>query len=148
MAGEREILIPMEVSPLSSLKAVAVRLQPGEDIRKQLGSLCERHGWTAVSVLSGIGSLTGATLRLAQQPDWITVDRPLEILSLSGTLSPNGGHLHVAVSDGAGTVMGGHLGSPSPIRTTAEMVLGVLEGVEFFRRPDPDTGDEELTFRA
>jgi predicted DNA-binding protein with PD1-like motif len=47
----------------------------------------------------------------------------LEILSLSGTLSRDGAHLHIAVASSNGTVIGGHLCSGSLARTTAELEI-------------------------
>ena len=44
-----------------------------------------------------------------------------EILSLSGTLSPDGAHLHIALVDSRGAVIGGHLCVGSLVRTTAEL---------------------------
>ncbi|MGA1484026.1 MAG: PCC domain-containing protein, partial [Vulcanococcus sp.] len=68
----------------------------------------------------------------------------LEILSLSGTLSPDGAHLHVAIADRNGTVIGGHLCAGSLVRTTAELVIGLLPEWQFRRELDPATGYAEL----
>jgi predicted DNA-binding protein with PD1-like motif len=60
-------------------------------------------------VISGIGSLSVVQLRLAGQQESTTITGDLEILSLAGTLSPDGVHLHIAVAGSSGTVIGGHL---------------------------------------
>lgn len=75
---------------------------------------------------NGIGSLSTARLRLAGKQRSTHLRGDLEILSLSGTLSPNGAHLHIAVADASGAVIGGHLCSGSLVRTTAELVIGLL----------------------
>lgn len=67
-----------------------------------------------------------------------------EIISLTGTLSPSGPHLHISISDPSGAVFGGHLQDGSIIRTTAEIVAGELEDWEFTRELDPRTGFKEL----
>ena len=68
----------------------------------------------------------------------------LEILSLCGTLSPDGSHLHIAVADRNGAVIGGHLCAGSLVRTTAELVIGLLPHWQFRRELDPATGYTEL----
>jgi uncharacterized protein len=65
-------------------------------------------------------------------------------VALSGTLSTDGPHLHLAVARADGTVAGGHLLPGSTVRTTAEIVLGLLPGLAFDRPPDPETGYNEL----
>jgi predicted DNA-binding protein with PD1-like motif len=67
-----------------------------------------------------------------------------EILSLSGTLSPDGAHLHIALADSRGAVIGGHLCAGSLVRTTAELVVGLLPEWRFSRELDAVTGYAEL----
>jgi len=64
--------------------------------------------------------------------------------SLAGTLSPDGAHLHIAVADSRGAVIGGHLCAGSLVRTTAELVVGLLPEWQFRRVLDPATGYAEL----
>ena len=80
----------------------ALRLNPGDDLREALAS---HTGF----VVAGIGSLVQAELRFAGEPGPTRVDGPLEILTLSGTLTPDGAHLHISVSDASGRVLGGHV---------------------------------------
>jgi hypothetical protein len=54
------------------------------------------------------------TLRLANctsnnKNETVSLDERFEIVSLTGTLSRHGAHLHVAVADFQGNVVGGHL---------------------------------------
>jgi len=58
-------------------------------------------------VISGIGSLSVARLRWAGQEAITTLTGDLEILSLAGSLSPDGVHLHIALADSTGAVVGG-----------------------------------------
>jgi uncharacterized protein len=127
------------------MTAVPMRLLPGDDLKLALDRLVVDKGWRAVTVLSGIGSLTRAMIRYADKPEPSRVDGPLEILSLSGTLASFGGsHLHVAVADATGRVLGGHVKEGCVVRTTAEIVLGVLDGYTFHREHDPKTHHPEL----
>ena len=85
--------------------------------------------------------LQAYALRLAPGDD---LRGALEIVSLVGTLGPDGAHLHLAVSDAAGKVSGGHVVASCVVRTIAEVVLGELAGLEFARGFDAATDYREL----
>lgn len=124
-----------------------VRLTPGADLRRALEALSGAPGADAAFVVAGIGSLVNARLRYAGEPVETDLAGPLEILSLSGSLSASGAHLHASVSDASGRVLGGHLGHGSIVRTTAEILLAPLPGWSLAREPDPATGFMELVVR-
>lgn len=121
-----------------------LRLQPGHDLRQSL------EVWAAAEMPGGgfvvcaIGSLVDARLRLADQRDEILVQGPLELLTLAGSLSPDGAHLHAAVADAQGQVVGGHLGHGCVIRTTAEVLVCGVPGWQLGRAQDAGTGFKEL----
>jgi predicted DNA-binding protein with PD1-like motif len=94
---------PMQTLPL--------RIGAGHDLRAVLDALVAEHRVQAAFVLQGIGSLSVACIRFAGRPDCTTLRGDLEILTLGGSLSPDGPHLHVSVADAAGRVTGGHLGA-------------------------------------
>jgi predicted DNA-binding protein with PD1-like motif len=121
-----------------------LRFAPGTDLVGALDDARRDNGWTAAFVVSGVGSLQSAALRYADASDPVELAGPLELVSLSGTLSLDGPHLHGAVSDAQGRVSGGHLKSGAKVRTTAEVLVAVLPDVVFRRRPDPRTGYAEL----
>jgi hypothetical protein len=126
------------------MKVVPLRLSPGDDLRLSLEAWMALQQAQAGCVISGIGSLSVAQLRLAGQQECTTITEDLEILSLAGTLSPDGVHLHVAVADSRGTVIGGHLCAGSLVSTTAELLVGLLPEWRFWRQLDPATGYAEL----
>jgi predicted DNA-binding protein with PD1-like motif len=130
------------------MRVVPLRLSPGDDLRVALETWMAQQQAQAGCVISGIGSLSVAQLRLAGQPESTTISGDLEILSLAGTLAPAGVHLHVAVADSTGTVIGGHLCAGSLVRTTAELVVGLLPEWRFCRQLDPATGYAELQITA
>jgi predicted DNA-binding protein with PD1-like motif len=121
-----------------------LRLAPGADLLEALDDARKAQGWTAVFVTAGIGSLHGANLRYADQREATSIAGPLELVSLSGTLSLDGPHLHASVADAHGRVYGGHLKPGAIVRTTAEILLTELTDVVFRRRPDATTGYDEL----
>jgi uncharacterized protein len=129
------------------VRTVAVRLLPGQDLRRELLAVAERERIQAGWVLTGVGSLSRATLRLAGAARHATLEGDLEIVALVGTLSQGGSHLHLAVADDHGTTLGGHLAEGCVVRTTAEVVVGADDRLRFDREPDPDTGYDELVVR-
>lgn len=129
------------------METVPLRLPAGQDLKAALDKAVRTHGWPAAVVLSGIGSLHGVEIRFAGRESTVHIDGPLEILSLGGTLSPDGSHLHLLVSDENGATTGGHLKPGAIVRTTAEILIGVLPEWEFGRKMDPATGHLELTVR-
>ncbi|WP_411870243.1 PPC domain-containing DNA-binding protein [Vulcanococcus limneticus] len=129
------------------MRVVPLRLQPGEDLRLALQAWMGQQHEQAGCVISAVGSLSVAQLRFAGAAEATTIRGDLEILSLAGTLSPDGAHLHTALADSSGAVVGGHLGVGSLVRTTAELVLGLLPEWQFRRQLDPTTGYAELQIR-
>jgi predicted DNA-binding protein with PD1-like motif len=129
------------------LQAWPLRLQPGDDLRRSLEQAVAQRGLAAVFVLAGVGSLGPAMLRLAGADLPQRLDGDLELLTLSGSVSPDGAHLHLSVADAAGRVTGGHAAYGCTVRTTAELLLAVLPGWAFSRAPDAATGWAELVIR-
>lgn len=125
-------------------RQAAFRLRPGTDLRGGIEAAFADSGASAGHVIAAVGSLDGALLRLAARDEGSPVDGPLEIIALSGTLGPDGVHLHISVADGTGAMTGGHLLAGCRVRTTAEIVLGLTDAVAFRRRHDPETGHAEL----
>jgi predicted DNA-binding protein with PD1-like motif len=130
------------------MKVVPLRLRPGDDLRRALDAWMAEQQEQAGCVISGVGSLSMAQLRLAGATEEMAIHGDLEILSLSGTLSPDGVHLHIAIADSSGAVIGGHLCAGSLVRTTAELVIGLLPDWRFNRELDPATGYAELAIKA
>lgn len=56
-----------------------------------------------------VGSLTNNTIRFANQSEGSKDDGHFEIVSLIGSVSVNGSHLHISISDSTGKTIGGHL---------------------------------------
>ena len=127
-----------------SLRTIASRFTPGEDLRNAVERLAHEHHVEAGCILSAVGSLTVATLRLAGADGLTKFGGPFEIVSLSGTVSPSGVHLHLSVAGAEGKVLGGHLAHGCVVHTTVEIVMADMAGVRFVRLPDATTGYKEL----
>ncbi len=126
------------------MKIFAFRLKPGQDLFDEIESIVTEKNIEAGCVLSAVGSLTHATLRLANRDFYSEYDGHFEIVSMTGTVSIHGSHLHISISDGNGKTIGGHLVPGCKIYTTAEMVIGVFEDVVYKREFAEDSGYEEL----
>ena len=126
------------------MKVVPLRLKPGDDLRQALETWMADQEEQAGCVISAVGSLSLAQLSFAGATEATAIPGELEILSLTGTLSPDGAHLHIAMADSRGVVIGGHLCAGSRVRTTAELVVGLLPEWQFSRELDPATGYAEL----
>jgi predicted DNA-binding protein with PD1-like motif len=148
----------MDQLPSGIMRAHAIRLTPGQNLVPALEDAATRamaaSGASSSFVLSAVGSLDGVTLRMANASrkddgedkgneirEW---NERFEVVSLVGTFSPTGKHLHISVSDAKGQTFGGHLMS-GRVFTTLELVLGTIDDVVFERKEDPETGYKELT---
>lgn len=127
------------------MKIYTFRLRPNQDLFDSIETFVIDNKIEAGSVLSSVGSLTHATLRLANRSDYNEYEGHFEIVSMTGTVSTNGSHIHVAISDGDGATIGGHLVTGCKIYTTAEIVLAEFEDVTYRRELlENDSGYEEL----
>jgi predicted DNA-binding protein with PD1-like motif len=129
---------------ISPVTAHAFRLNPGQDLKKELLEYAQSHKLEASSILSSVGSLVSCNLRMANADKIKTFNGPLEIVSLTGTLSFEALHMHISVSDNEGRVWGGHLMDGCLIHTTAEIVLLEMTNLKFQRLQDSATGYKEL----
>ncbi len=128
----------------SGSEMFAFRLTPGQDLKTEIEKKVVENGWKAVAVVTCVGSLNKAHLRFANQSQGTEIPGKLEIVSLTGTISPAGTHLHMSVSDSTGKTTGGHLLPGNFVYTTAEIVLVILKEYEFDRETDPTYGYKEL----
>jgi len=126
------------------METLVLRIPAGADLRAALAELPARHGVGAAFVLQGIGSLSLAAIRYAGCDACAELRGDMEILTLGGSLSPDGPHLHISVADAAGRVTGGHVGAGCIVRTTAEVLVALLPELRFTREDDPATGFKEL----
>lgn len=134
------------------MKLYSVRLKPGQDLKKGLLAFAKENNIQAGSIVTCVGALELFDLRMAGatpgKQDIRHYDGAYEIVSLTGTLTGDDCHLHAALSDKEGKVVGGHLKGSSPVHITAEVVIAEDESAVYDREPDEETGFEELAVRA
>jgi uncharacterized protein len=122
----------------------AFRLFPGEDLRNSIQSFVKEKNIRAGWMVSCAGSLVEYSIRFANQPRATRGNGHFEIVGLTGTVSVNGSHLHISISDSNGKTTGGHLMEGCKIYTTAEIVLVESGEYIFTREKDGSTSYEEL----
>lgn len=129
------------------MKIHAFRLTRGMDLKKSIEDYVVEKKIKSGVILSGVGCLYKVSLRTADGVTVKTIDKDYEIVSITGTLSVDGCHLHISLSDENLNVIGGHLKNNCLVNVTAEIVLAEFENLEFGREFDENTGYEELTIK-
>lgn len=77
------------------VKTHAFRLKPGADLRKEITAYVNAKDIKAGWISCGVGSLTDYHIRFANQPGGSKDSGHFEIVSLIGTVSTNGNHIHL-----------------------------------------------------
>lgn len=94
-------------------------------------------------VLSAVGSLRKLIYHqpvdvvdgIVKEKDF-TIEEPMEILSLSGTIMNGVPHFHITAS-GAGRLYGGHVKEGTQVLSIAEITLAELSGFSLERKTGP-----------
>ena len=126
------------------MRELPIRLHPGADLRRSLEEVVRDEFPNGGYVVCGIGSLNNPRLRLAQEKFESVYAGPFELMTLSGTVSRDGVHLHMSIASGSGQVFGGHLVHGNEVRTTVELLLLPLTDWALSRKFDSKTGFLEL----
>lgn len=130
------------------MRMIATRLREGQDLKETIEKLVKSMNIPAATVISAVGSLHSATLRMAGaqagKQDIRTYAGPFEIVSLTGNVGQDRTHLHMSISDKEGNVTGGHVKEGCLVHTTIELVLAVEDTLTFSEENDPKTGFGEL----
>jgi uncharacterized protein len=141
------------------MKIHTFRLKPGQDLKIEIERFVAEKNIRAGFIITCVGGANKAILRSAD----VTSGRPskqntltfmgayennFEITSLVGTVSTDGVHLHMSISDKEGKSFGGHLKEGTIIHPTAEIVIGEDESATYTRELDVATGFSELVVRG
>ncbi len=129
----------------SKRKSIVERLKPGDELQSALKRIASAHRLKAGVILSAVGSLSSASLRFAGANEGTTIEGPLEVVSVTGTISDSSMHVHLSVSDSTGKTVGGHLMPGCKVFTTIELViLDLSDEWTFERKTDEATTYLEL----
>lgn len=122
----------------------AFRLVRGKDIKKEIITYCQKNNIKAGVIICAVGCINHLHIRLAEAKKQIDKEGYYEIVSITGTVSCDDVHIHIAVSDCFGKTIGGHLKDGTIVDTTCEVVIYELADFIFERKSDSLTGYDEL----
>ncbi len=121
-----------------------LKLNAGEDLLIAIDQYCRKYNIEAGYIATGVGSLSKVSFRKGYERTTLTLEGGYEMISLSGTLSQGGMHVHMAVSDESFNVKGGHVKMGTIVRTTAEIIIIQLDNHELHRHKENLEGFKEL----
>jgi predicted DNA-binding protein with PD1-like motif len=132
---------------MPNINTFAIRLKPGDDLKKNIQAFVDENNLEAAWISTCVGSLVIYNIRYANQQECSKSEGHFEILSLTGTLSINGSHIHIGISDSTGKTVGGHLLEGCIIYTTAEIVIQATDDLVFKRANDGSSPWKELQIK-
>ncbi|MHA1689891.1 MAG: PPC domain-containing DNA-binding protein [Promethearchaeota archaeon] len=108
---------------------ITLGIEPGEMLLESIISAIEQQDIKNGIVISGIGTLKTCNIHYINHTDFPPSDsiyhleKPLELLSVSGIIANKEPHLHIVVSCKGDQVYGGHLESESEVAYLAEIAI-------------------------
>jgi len=129
------------------MKTHIFRLHPGQNFKEEIDKYVQEHKIHAGIILTCVGNLTKAIVRMANAKIIKTWEGSFEIISLVGTVEIGNSHIHICLSDEEGKTFGGHLKDGSVVGVTAEVAIGEIEDLEFSREFDEKSGYKELVIK-
>ena len=123
------------------------RLTNGQDLKKSIVEYCKDNNIKAGIIGTCVGCCYEVNFRLAGGEKFFHNVKDYEIISMTGTISEDGVHIHVSFSDIDGNVIGGHLSEGCLINTTAEIVIIEIDNYKLTREFDEETGYKELVIK-
>jgi len=126
-------------------RVVFSRGDRGEDLLETIEKTARENGVLNGFVVSVIGTLENCRIHrvisksLKPEEEYVNIDGPLEINSVSRVIANGRLHAHISVSDRSRTY-GGHLEPGSRILYLAEIVIAEASGVKLDRILDEETG--------
>ncbi len=103
-----------------------LKLPPNTDLRDSI------HDFASKEQISGfvagvVGNLSKASFQCPGPKQVTVMEGVLEIITLNGTFSPSGCHLHLSFSDNACKVWGGHLERGTIVLKGADILLNIVD---------------------
>lgn len=129
------------------MKTHVFRLHPGQNFKEEIDKYVRDHKIHAGIILTCVGNLTKAVVRMANAKIIKTWEGSFEIISLVGTVEIGNSHIHICLSDEEGKTFGGHLKDGSVVGVTVEVAIGEIGDLEFSREFDEKSGYKELVVK-
>ena len=126
------------------METYVFRLKRGDDLKKSIIDFCQNNNIESGCIVTVVGSVYEIRIRKADGVSEYFETKDFEIVSLTGTISKDGAHLHIALADNRLVTIGGHLLEGTKVNTTAEVVIMKFNNYDLCRKFDVNTGYKEL----
>lgn len=120
------------------------RLHRGDDLKNSILEFCRMNNINSGIMACAVGCCSKVRFRLAGADDFYEDERDYEIVSITGTISKDGVHIHISFADNTGKVVGGHLTEGCIINTTCEVSIIKSDKYKLSREYDEETCYKEL----
>ncbi len=123
---------------------VVIGLGPGEMLLESIRAACRKAKVVNGAVVSGVGTLKTCRMHYIEHTDFppkdrfFTIEKPLELVSVSGIIADGEPHLHIVISHADSEVWAGHLEDGSEVAYLAEIAILRFNGLRLARRLDED----------
>lgn len=122
------------------------KLSYGADLLAEITDICKEKN-IRLGRVEAIGAVKRACIGYYHQDDqayeFHTIEKPLEIMNLTGNISIKDGapfvHAHITLADADGQAYGGHL-APGTLVFACEWVIEAFDGSVLERKLDHQTG--------
>ena len=135
----------------AGVETLVVGLGPGEMLLESIREAIKKAGFRNGAVISAAGTLKTCRMHFVEDTGLppkdriVTVEPPLELVSLSGVIADGEPHLHVVVSRRDEAVYAGHLEEGSEVLYLAEVAIVGWQDIMMKRQPDKNTGVKLLS---
>ena len=99
------------------------RLHRGDDLKQSILEFCRMNNINSGIIACAVGCCSKVRFRLAGAESFYEDEKDYEIVSIMGTISKDGVHIHISFADDTGKVVGGHLSDGCIINTTCEVSI-------------------------
>lgn len=136
----------IQLEEIKRNKTYLAKLTHGSDLLEELTGICKERN-IQLGRIEAIGAVQKAGIgfydQRKQEYQYITIDEPLEITSLTGNVSIKDGapfvHVHATLAGPNGRAYGGHL-TQGTIIFACECMIETFDGPAFERAFDRETG--------
>lgn len=120
------------------------RLHRGDDLKQSILEFCRMNNINSGIIACAVGCCSKVKFRLAGAESFYEDENDYEIVSIMGTISKDGVHIHISFADNTGKVVGGHLTEGCIINTTCEVSIIKSDKYKLSREYDEETCYKEL----
>lgn len=123
-------------------RLVTVGFEPGEMLLESICEVIAEQNILNGAVVSGIGTLKTCHMHYVDHTDFppkdvfYNLEKPLELLNVSGLIADGEPHLHITVSCRDNETYGGHLEDKSEVLYLAEIAILVFNDHRLQRNKD------------